>query len=60
MTTTLACPPREVRLYCNNCGASIYPPERGIWRWGGQFCGQDCKDERDLKMTTWMMRGDAR
>lgn len=44
------------RLYCNNCGGAIYFPDRGIFPFGGRFCGHDCKLDFDLKEAKWIMR----
>lgn len=38
-------------LYCNNCGASVYFPDRGILVFDGRFCSSECSREFDLKKT---------
>lgn len=42
-------------LYCNNCGAHIEWPDRGIVPFDGRFCGYQCKDEFDLKRSRYIM-----
>ena len=46
----------EQVLYCNNCAARLYFPERAVFKYDGRFCDQACKDEYELKRARWVVR----
>lgn len=54
--TKATIPTYKQGFHCNNCGARVDFPERGLLPFDGRFCGRECSNEFDLKRAQWIMR----